>query len=323
MSLEEKLAALDPALDLFAEIERLRRERNAIILSHYYVEPDLQDIADVLGDSLELARRAQSTTADVIILCGVHFMAETAKILNPDKTVIIPDLRAGCSLAESCPPEAFRAFKAEHPGHTVVSYVNTTAAIKALSDWCCTSANAVKVVEAIPADRKIIFCPDVNLGRWVQEQTGRDLVLWPGTCEVHETFNERHVLGLLERNPGAQLIAHPECEPPVLRHAEVVGSTRRLLDHTQTSDRDSFIVATEHGIIHAMKKASPHKTFIPAAPDRAGGDPTCGCSTCPHMKLHTLEKVYLCLRDLEPAIELDEELRRAALAPIERMVSVG
>ncbi len=315
---------IDPTLDLFEEIERLKKERNAVIMAHYYQEPDIQDIADVLGDSLLLAREAQKTDADVIVLCGVHFMAETAKILNPNKVVVLPDMDAGCSLADSCPPDKFQAFKDEHPDHTVVSYVNTTASIKALSDWICTSGNAAEVVNAIPADEKIIFGPDVNLGRWVQNITGREMKIWQGSCLVHETFNEQRVLSLMAENPKAELIAHPECEQVVLDHAHYIGSTKRLLNYVQDSDTDTFIVATEAGILHTMKKACPDKTFMMAAPAEADSDdPSCGCSTCPYMKLNTLEKVYLCLRDLSPAIEMDEGLRTQALAPIERMLTVG
>jgi quinolinate synthase len=309
-------------MDLFADIARLKKERHAVILAHYYQEPDIQDVADFIGDSLALARRAQKTDAEVIVLCGVHFMAETAKILNPSKKVVLPDLRAGCSLAESAPADRFRDFVARHPGHVVVSYVNTTAAVKALSDYVCTSSNAVELVKSIPRDTPIIFAPDVNLGRWVSRQAEREMVLWQGTCMVHETFNERRVLRLLEENPGAELIAHPECEPAVLAHAHYVGSTNKLLEYTTESAASAFIVATEAGILHAMQKASPSKRFIAAAPMDAK-DPTCGCSTCPHMKLNTLEKVRDCLRDLSPEIVLDEELRRAALRPIERMVAVG
>ena len=315
--------AIDPGLDLFAEIARLKQERRAVILAHYYQEPDIQDIADILGDSLALARAAQKTDAEVIVLCGVHFMAETAKILNPTKRVVLPDLEAGCSLAESCQPVPFAAFKAKHPGAVVVSYVNTTAAIKAMSDYVCTSSNAVAVVNAIPKTTPVIFAPDVNLGRWVIEKTGRDMFLWQGTCEVHETFNEKHLMKLMAEHPEAELIAHPECDPSVLRHAKVVGSTKALLDYTKSSAATAFIVATEQGILHTMRKASPGKTFIMAAPDKAGDDPTCGCSTCPHMKRNTLEKVYLCLRDLTPEIVLDEALRLRALKPIERMVAFG
>ena len=312
---------VDPTLDLFAAIEQLKRERRAVILAHYYQEPDIQDVADVLGDSLALAQHAQQTDADVIVLCGVHFMAETAKILNPEKIVVLPDLEAGCSLAESCPAEAFAAFKAQHPEHVVVSYVNTTAALKAMSDWICTSSNAERVVEAIPQGQPIIFAPDVNLGRYLMQKTGRDMVLWQGSCVVHETFNERHLLRLLAENPDAELIAHPECEESVLRHADFVGSTTALLTYAQQSPKASFVVATESGILHAMRKATPQKTFIPAAPER--GDGTCGCSVCPFMKRNTLEKLYRCLRDLTPAIELDVSLRRAALRPIQRMLALS
>lgn len=315
---------IDPTLDLFEEIERLKKERNAVIMAHYYQEPDIQDIADVLGDSLLLAREAQKTDADVIVLCGVHFMAETAKILNPNKVVVLPDLEAGCSLADSCPPDEFQAFKDQYPDHTVVSYVNTTASIKALSDWICTSGNAAEVVNAIPADEKIIFGPDVNLGRWVQNLTGREMKIWEGSCLVHETFSEQRVLSLMAENPKAEMIAHPECEQVVLNHAHYIGSTKRLLNYVQDSDKETFIVATEAGILHTMNKACPDKTFIPAAPAEIDSDdPSCGCSTCPYMKLNTLEKVYLCLRDLTPAIEMDEGLRSRALAPIERMLTVG
>jgi quinolinate synthase len=313
---------IDPTLDLFEEIERLKKERNAVIMAHYYQEPDIQDIADVLGDSLLLAREAQKTDADVIVLCGVHFMAETAKILNPNKVVVLPDLKAGCSLADSCPPDEFQAFKDQYPDHTVVSYVNTTASIKALSDWICTSGNAAEVVNAIPADEKIIFAPDVNLGRWVQNLTGREMKIWQGSCMVHETFSEQRVLNLMAQNPKAELIAHPECEQVVLNHAHYIGSTKRLLNYVQDSDKETFIVATEAGILHTMNKACPDKTFILAAPAESDADNP-SCSTCPYMKLNTLEKVYLCLRDLTPAIEMDEVLRSRALAPIERMLTVG
>lgn len=311
---------IDPTVDLFAEIERFKRERNAVILVHYYQDDDIQDIADVLGDSLELARKAQSTDADVIVLCGVHFMAETAKILNPEKTVVLPDLEAGCSLADSCPPDRFAAFKEQHKDHVVVSYVNTTAAIKALSDWICTSSNACQVVEAIPRDQPIIFAPDVNLGRYVQKQTGRELLLWQGSCVVHEIFNERQILKQLAENPGAELIAHPECEEALLVHAKFIGSTKKLLAYSEQSPCATFVVATEPGILYAMRRASPEKTFIPAA--ALSEDGTCGCSMCPYMRLNTLEKVYLCLRDLSPQIELDEATRVAALKPIERMLSL-
>ena len=307
--------------DLFAAIERLKKERNAVILAHYYQEPDIQDVADELGDSLALAQLATRTDADVIVLCGVHFMAETAKILNPSKKVLIPDPEAGCSLAESAPPERFAAFRAEHPDHVVVTYVNTTAAIKAMSDYCCTSSNAEAVIRAIPEDRPILFAPDANLGRYLIEKTGREMLLWPGTCIVHETFNERHVLKLLAEHPGAELIAHPECEGAVLRHAHFVGSTKKLVAHAVGSPARTFIVATESGILHEMRKRAPDKTFIPAAPDR-GDDPTCGCSICPYMKLNTLEKVHRCLVDLAPEVSLPDELIERARLPIERMLAI-
>ncbi len=313
---------IDPSLDLFAEIERLKRERNAVVLAHYYQDADIQDVADVLGDSLALARAAQKSRADVIVLCGVHFMAETAKILNPDKRVVLPDLAAGCTLADSCPADELAAFKEAHPGHVVVSYINTTAAVKALSDWVCTSSNAEAVIAAVPRGTPIIFGPDRNLGRYLAERTGRELVLWQGTCVVHEAFNERKVLELLERHPGSELVAHPECELSVLRHAHFVGSTKALLDYTARSATKTFVVATEVGILHQMQKASPSKVFVPAAPATAT-DAACGCSTCPYMKLNTLEKLYLCLRDLAPEVKLSRELIEAARRPIERMVAIG
>lgn len=313
-----------PALpsDLFAAIDELKHQRNAVILAHYYQDADIQDVADTLGDSLALARAAQKSKAQVIVLCGVHFMAETAKVLNPEKRVLLPDLAAGCSLADSCPADAFARFKAAHPGHVVVTYINTTAAVKALSDYVCTSSNAKAIIDSIPASTPIIFGPDRNLGRYLAEQTGRPLVLWQGTCIVHETFNERRVLELLEQNPGSELIAHPECEQPILRHAHFIGSTKAMLDYTQKSSKQSFVVATEIGILHQMHKASPHKTFVAAAP-ATETEAACGCSTCPHMKLNTLEKLYLCLRDLRPEIELSAELLEAARQPIERMVAIG
>jgi len=309
-------------IDLFDAIARLKHERHAIILAHYYQTPEIQDVADVLGDSLALARAAQKTDAEVIVLCGVHFMAETAKVLNPDKRVLEPDPMAGCSLADSCTAPGLAAFKVAHPGHVVVSYVNTTAAVKALSDYVCTSSNARAVIESIPRAQPIIFAPDANLGRYLAGVTGRELVLWQGSCLVHEAFNERHVLRLLEQHPGAELIAHPECEMAVLQHAHFVGSTKALLDYTQKRKASSFVVATESGILHAMRQASPHKAFVAAAPADAQ-QAACGCSTCSYMKLNTLEKVYACLRDLAPAVLLDEELRLAALKPIARMVATG
>ena len=301
--------------DLFVEIERLKKAKNAIILAHYYQEPDIQDIADVIGDSLELARAAQKTQADLIVFAGVHFMAEGAKILNPSRKVVMPDLRAGCSLSDSCPPEAFARFRAKHPDHFVVSYINCSAAIKAQSDVICTSSNAVRIVERIPRDRPVLFAPDRNLGAYVAEKTGRAMLLWQGTCIVHETFSEKKIAGLRSLHPEAELIAHPECEPSVLARADFVGSTSALLRHVVESSRREFIVATEAGILHQMAKKAPGKLLIPAPPNHA-----CACNECPFMKLNTLEKVYACLRDETPEILMSEDLRERALAPLERML---
>ncbi len=301
------------------EIRRLKKERNAILLAHYYQESDIQDLADHVGDSLGLARAAQKATADVIVFAGVHFMAEVAKILNPERIVVLPDFTAGCSLADGCPPEAFRHFLDAHPGHTVVSYINCSAAVKAMSDIICTSSNAVKIIEQIPRDQPIIFAPDQHLGRFVAKQAGRDLVLWPGSCIVHETFSEKKILALKLRHPDAELIAHPECEESVLRHANFVGSTTALLKYAVTSKADTIIVATEEGILHSMRRDAPQKTFIPAPPE----DESCACNQCPHMRKNTLEKLYLCLRDLEPRLELDEPLRLAAKRPIDRMLEMS
>jgi quinolinate synthase len=310
--------AIDPSLDLEAEIERLRKERNAVILAHYYQEGEIQDLADYIGDSLQLARAARDTDADVIVFCGVHFMAETAKILNPDKIVVLPDLDAGCSLADSCPAPALARFKALHPDHAVVSYINCSAAVKALSDVICTSSNAPKIIDSFPPEQPILFAPDRNLGAWLQKTSGRKMLLWQGTCVVHETFSARKLLTLKEQHPGAKVIAHPECEEAILRHADHVGSTSSLLRFTQDSDAPAFIVATEVGILHQMEKASPGKTFIPLPPEA-----NCACNNCPYMKLNTLEKVYLCLRDLAPRIELDEDLRLAAKKPMDRMLELS
>lgn len=308
-------ASVSPTLDLFEEIERLKKQKNAVILGHYYQDPDIQDIADFVGDSLELARAAQKTTADLIVFAGVHFMAEGAKILNPSRKVVLPDLRAGCSLSDSCPPDAFARFKAQHPDHFVVSYINCSAAIKAQSDVICTSSNAVKIVQKIPADRKIIFAPDRNLGAYVAKQTGREMLLWQGACIVHETFSERKIAELQVAHPDAELIAHPECEPSLLRKAQFIGSTSALLNHVIESSLQKFIVATEEGILHQMKKKAPQKTLIPAPPNH-----DCNCNECPFMKLNTLEKVYLALRDEKPEIQLNEELRTQALRPLQRML---
>lgn len=311
-------ALIDPSLDLFEEIERLKHKLNAVILAHYYQEPDIQDVADYIGDSLGLSRQAAQTNADVIVFAGVHFMAETAKILSPQKQVLLPDLAAGCPLADNCPPDRFAEFIQAHPGHLVISYVNCSAAVKALSDIICTSANAASIVEQIPADQPIIFAPDRNLGRYVSQQTGRDMVLWQGTCIVHETFSERKLIGLKTRHPGAEVIAHPECEPQVLRHADFIGSTTALLNYAGKSTGEAFIVVTEAGILHQMQKAHPHKTFIPAPPQN-----NCACNECPFMRLNTLEKLYLCMRDRTPEITLDETIRQRALRPIERMLEMS
>ena len=303
---------------LVAAINRLRQERNAVILAHYYQEPEIQDIADFIGDSLELSRKAASTDADVIAFCGVHFMAETAKILSPQKTVVLPDLDAGCSLADDCPAEAFAAFREQHPDHVVVSYINCTAAVKAQSDLICTSSNAVDLVRQLPDDQPVLFAPDQNLGRWVQRQSGRELTLWPGRCIVHETFSEEAVLQLKLEHPEAEVIAHPECQENLLDLADFIGSTSKLLNHTETSAADTFIVLTEPGILHQMKQRVPSKTLI----DVPGLD-GCSCNACPYMRLNTLQKLHDCLETLEPAVELNEELRQQALRPIERMLEMS
>jgi quinolinate synthase len=305
--------------DLFGAIADLKRELNAIILAHYYQEPDIQDIADYLGDSLGLSQTAATTEADVIVFAGVHFMAETAKILNPNKLVLLPDLAAGCSLADSCPPAAFAAFKASHPNHLVISYINCTAEIKAMSDIICTSSNAVKIVNQIPVDQPIIFAPDRNLGNYVMKQTGRDMLLWQGSCIVHETFSEKKLVQLKQQHPEAEAIAHPECEPPVLRHADYIGSTTALLKYVQTSPKQQFIVATEPGIIHQMQKAVPSKYFIPAPPM----NDHCACNECPYMRLNTLEKLYLCMKHRMPEITLPKTVQTAALKPIQRMLAMS
>ncbi|MCC6671180.1 MAG: quinolinate synthase NadA [Planctomycetes bacterium] len=314
--------SIDPRLDLFAEIQRLKRQQRALVLAHYYQEPDIQDVADALGDSLDLARRARDARdVDVIVFCGVHFMAETAKILNPGKIVVVPDLEAGCSLAESCTGPALAEWRKRHPEHYVVSYINTTAAAKAESDIICTSSNAEQIVRAVPADRPILFAPDKNLGAWVAKKTGRAMDYWPGTCMVHVTFSERKVIELKAKHRGAKFIAHPECEPEVLRHADFIGSTKRLLEYVVQDPCRTFIVGTEEGILHTMRKAAPGKELIEAPTENHGGCKA--CSECPHMKRNTLEKVYLCLRDLRPRIELDEGLRRRALVPLERMLALS
>lgn len=309
---------IDPRLNLFDEIQRLKKEKNAVLLAHYYQEPDIQDVADYIGDSLGLARQAEKTTADMIVFAGVHFMAETAKILNPTKKVVIPDLKAGCSLSDSCPPPLFKKFREEHPDHVVISYINCSAGIKALSDVICTSSNAIAIVNSFPADQPIIFAPDKNLGAYINKVTGRDMLLWNGACMVHEIFSTEKIMRLKMRHPGAKLIAHPECEDAVLKMADYIGSTTQLLKFTETDPSEEFIVATETGILHQMEKNSPGKRFIPAPPDNA-----CACNDCPHMKLNTLEKLYLCMEYEQPEIIMDEELRLAAKKPIDRMLEIS
>ncbi len=309
---------IDPSLDLFAEIEKLKKQKNAVILAHYYQEPDIQDVADFIGDSLGLAQKAAKTEADIILFAGVHFMAETAKILNPSKKVIVPDWKAGCSLADSAPPELFRQFRAKHPDHLVISYINCTAEIKAQSDIICTSSNALAVIESVPEDQPILFAPDKNLGAYLNKKTGRDMLLWNGACMVHEIFSREKIIRLQHRHPEALLIAHPECEEAVLALADYIGSTTQLLQFSQSSANNSFIVATESGILHQMQKLSPEKTFIPAPPNNL-----CACNDCPHMKLNTLEKVYLCLQYEIPEIQMEESLRLAAKIPMDRMMEIS
>lgn len=310
---------VDPGLKLTDEINRLRKEKNAVILSHFYVEPELQDIADFVGDSLGLAQAAAKTQADLIVFVGVHFMAETAKIINPSKKVILPDLKAGCSLAESAPADKFAAFKAQYPGHKVVSYINCSAELKTLSDVICTSANAVKIVESFPEDQPLIFAPDKNLGNYINNLTGREMVLWDGACMVHEQYSVEKIVELMDQHPDAEFIAHPECEKPVLLLARHVGSTTSLLNYVQKSAAQKFIVATESGIFHQMKKACPEKTFI-AAPSV---DSTCGCNDCSFMKLNSLQKLYLCLKHEQPEITLPADVIEKAKAPILRMLEIS
>ncbi len=309
---------VDPTLDLFEEIKKLKKEKNAVLLAHYYQEPDIQDIADYIGDSLGLAQEAQKTDADIIVFAGVHFMAETAKILNPSKKVLLPDLHAGCSLSDSCPPELFKKFKEQHPNHMVISYINCSAGIKALSDIICTSSNAQKIVESLPVDQEIIFAPDKNLGAFINKATGRNMLLWNGACMVHEIFSLEKITKLKVQHPEAKFIAHPECEEAVLQVADFVGSTTQLLKYAMQNEAQEFIVATETGILHQMMKNAPHKTFIPAPPNNA-----CACNDCPHMKLNTLEKLYLCMKYELPEIKMDETLRLAAKKPIDRMLELS
>jgi quinolinate synthase len=305
-------------LDLEQEIARLKREMNAVILAHYYQDSEIQDVADFVGDSLQLSQKAAATPADVIVFAGVVFMAETAKILSPSKLVLLPDLKAGCSLADGCPAHLFKPFRERYADHIVISYINCSAEIKALSDIICTSTNAEKIIRQIRAEQPILFAPDQHLGRYLMKKTGRELRLWQGSCMVHELFSERSLVQLKERHPGAVVLAHPECTEAVLRHADYIGSTTGILNYAKQSSASEFIVATESGILHQMEKACPDKTFI-SAPGEGG----CACSECPHMKLNTMEKLYLCMRDRKPEITLDEELRRRALRPIVRMLEMS
>ena len=309
---------IDPQLDLFAEIEKLKKEKNAILLAHYYQEPDIQDVADYIGDSLGLAQKAAETNADMIVFAGVHFIAETAKILNPTKKVLLPDLNAGCSLADSAPAPLFKAFKDKHPDHLVISYINCTAEIKALSDIICTSGNAEKIIESVPVDQPIIFAPDKNLGAYLNKKTSRNMLLWNGACMVHEIFSAEKITKLKIRHPQAKLIAHPECEEVILSMADYIGSTTQLLKYTKTDNYQQYIVATETGILHQMQQASPSKTFIPAPPNNS-----CACNDCPHMKLNTLEKLYGCMAYEVPEITMEESLRLAAKKPMDRMLEIS
>ena len=312
------LESIPAGLDLVAEIRRLKAERKAMLLAHYYQEPEIQDLADFVGDSLQLSQQAAKADADVIAFCGVHFMAETAKILNPTKTVVIPDMDAGCSLADRCPADYFAEWLKQYPDHDVVSYINCSAGVKALSTIICTSSNAVRVVESLPKDRKLVFAPDRHLGKWVMKQTGRDMVLFPGFCIVHEQFTAKRLAALKAQHPEAKLIAHPECDATVSQLADFVGSTAALLNFVAKDSATAFIVATEAGILHQMRQRRPEAELIPAPADSG-----CNCSLCPYMKLNSLEKLYLCLRDLKPEILLDEPLRRRALQPLERMLALG
>ena len=310
--------SIDPAIDLFEEIKKIKKEKNAVILAHYYQDSDIQDIADFIGDSLGLAQQAEKTDADVIVFAGVHFMAETAKLLNPNKKVLLPDLKAGCSLADSCPPKKFREFLDQYPNHIVISYINCTAEIKAISDIICTSANAVKVVESVPLNKKIIFAPDKNLGAYIIKKTGRDMLLWNGTCMVHEIFSLEKITKLKNRHPNAEVIAHPECEENILKYSDYIGSTTALLKYTKDSFKKEFIVATESGIIYQMQKASPDKVFIPAPPDNS-----CACNDCPHMKLNTLEKLFLCMKNELPEVIIPKDIANKALLPLKRMLEIS
>ncbi|MEW5852497.1 MAG: quinolinate synthase NadA [Myxococcota bacterium] len=306
--------------DLEGAIEQLKRERNAIILAHYYQESEIQDLADVVGDSLQLARAAQKADKDVIVFCGVHFMAETAKILNPTRKVVVPDLQAGCSLSDSCPPDQFRLFLGKHPGATVVSYINSSAAVKAMSDLICTSSNAAQIVASIPKDKPVVFGPDRHLARWVAQKTGRhDMAVWQGTCIVHELFSARELARLKVEHPDAEVLAHPECDESVLQQADYIGSTKGIIERAVASPARTLIIATEEGVFHQIRKRVPEKQLIQAP----GQDQSCACNQCPHMRRNSLEKLYLCLRDLSPEITMDEGLRTQALRPIQRMLELS
>ncbi len=309
---------LDPTLDLVAAITRLKKEKNAVILAHYYQESEIQDVADYIGDSLGLSQQAAKTDADLIVFAGVHFMAETAKMLNPQKKVLLPDLKAGCSLADSCPPHIFKKFKEKYPDHIVVSYINCTAELKTLTDICCTSTNAVAIIESIPKDKPIIFAPDKNLGQYLIKKTDRDMVLWNGACMVHEIFSHERIVKLKARHPEAKFIAHPECEPHILEMADFIGSTTGLLKFTMRDEANAYIVATESGILHQMQKASPHKTFIPAPPNN-----NCACNDCPHMKRNTMEKLYLCMEYEMPEILLPDWIIEQGRKSIDRMLEIS
>jgi len=311
--------SVDPFMDLKGEINRLRRERNAVILAHYYQDGDIQDIADFVGDSLDLSRKAAATDADVIVFCGVKFMSEVAKILSPQKTVLLPDLTAGCSLEESCQPDAFTAFRAKYPDHMALTYINCSAEVKALSDIIVTSSNAEYIINQIPKDQPILFAPDRYLGGYLARKTGRDMLLWPGTCIVHEQFSEKELVRLMAENPGAPVVSHPECPAHILEMSDHIGSTSSILNYVLNSDADTFIIGTEPNLIHQMEKAAPGKTFI----GMPGADGNCNCNVCPFMAKNTLEKLYRCLHDMTPRIEMDEELRKAALKPLQRMLDMS
>jgi quinolinate synthase len=309
---------VDPTLDLFEEIKKLKKDKNAIVLAHYYQEPDIQDIADYIGDSLGLAQFAEKTKADIIVFSGVHFMGETAKILNPEKKVLLPDLNAGCSLSDSAPLELFKKFKHKHPYHKIITYINCSAEIKALSDIICTSSNAKAIVESLPKEQPIIFAPDKNLGAYINKLTGRNMLLWNGSCMVHEIFSLEKIIKLKIRHPKAKFIAHPECEEPILAIADYIGSTTALLNYTLNDVTKEYIIATETGILHQMQKSNPNKTFIPAPPNNS-----CACNNCPYMKLNTLEKLYLCMKYETPEIILDENILKAAKLPIQKMLEIS